>query len=892
MTTSPGRRDGLSIRAFRLLVGLYPGAFRDEYGRELALVFADRYRDAAGTWARTRLWVDALTGIVVEAAREHWRMVLQDLRYASRMLRRHAFVTTTIMTTLGLGIGANTAIFSVVHALMLRALPVQDPGRLVELLSRYPGEPRMNNFGWTNYEHYRDRNHVFSDLIGTSPARFQVTGHGTDAPEHLDGEYVVGRYFPALGVRAALGRLIEPEDDQLVGRDPAVVVVSWRLWRRRFDLDSSIVGRRLTVNGVPATIVGVASRDFSGLQVGRTSDVWVPAAMEPLVESPSRRADGSLRLHLVGRLKPGVSIDEARAELRVLDRVRVEEIATKSHDPQWRKATLELEPAASGLSGLRDRFGRPLLMLMAIVALLLVLACTNIASILAARASERQREMAIRRVLGAGRVRLVRQLLTESLLLSGAGGLLGIVLAYVAAGALVRSLPVDPRSRIERYDIPLEPDAHVLLFTAAAALLTAVLFGLAPSWKASEATASSSLHEIGSVAEPRSRRLFGKGLVVAQVALSVVVLSAALMLVGHVADLRDRDVGFERTSVLLVTLDPSRSGHSPDELLRVYQGLLGRLESIPGVRSVSLAAVTPIQGGAASQFMSVEGFHEQADDRRRVSLNWVSPRYFDTVGTPRIEGRDFVAQDEHAPRVAVVNQRLARHYFGEESPIGKRFTLEKGSGWYEIIGVVADAKYASLQEPAPPTIYLHAFQEARGSVSQFALRTDVPPASVAGDVRRAVSEASPAVTVARIRTLAEQVDASIVVERLLATLSSAFAGLGALLAAIGLYGLLAYTVARRTNEIGIRMALGATTGDVTRTVLGSALILVAFGVALGLPLAFWIQQLGDSLIANFGAALTVPVVAAAAMVTVGLIAAYVPARRAARVHPAEALRHS
>jgi predicted permease len=836
--------------------------------------------------------MEALTGIVVEAPKEHLRMILQDLRYASRMLRRRSLVTATIVLTLGLGIGANTAIFSVIHALMLRELPVRDPGQLVELLSRYPGEPRMYSFNWAHYEHYRERNHVFSDLIGTSPARFEVTGQTLDSPEMIDGEYVTGSYFPGLGVAPAIGRLIRPEDDQLSGADPAVAVVSWRYWRTRFDFDPSVVGRRIGVNGVSATIIGVTPRAFSGPLVGRMSEVWVPTAMEPLIQRPSRRADGSLGLVPIGRLKPGVSIEQARAELRVLDRFRVDGIAAKSNDPQWRTATLEVESASTGLSPLRDRFGRPLLLLMAVVALLLVLACTNVASILAARAAERQREMAIRRALGASRVRLVQQLLTESLLLSVAGGVLGVALAYFGGSALIRLLPVDPRSGWQGYDIPLEPDAYVLLFTAVATLLTALLFGLAPSWNASGAAAASSLREMGSDAEPRSRRLFGKGLVVVQVALSIVVLNAAILLIAHVVDLRDRNVGFKRDSVLLVTLRPPQSGHPADRLFRVYRDVLQRFEAIPGVRSVCLAAITPIQGGAASQFVQVEDFEEEPDARRRVSLNWVSPRYFETVGTPRIAGRDFEVQDESGPRVAIVNQRLARQYFGEQSAIGRRFTLERGSQWYEIVGVVADAKYASLQEPAPPTIYLNAFQEALGRFSQFALLTEVPPTSLAGDVRRAVGAASSAVTVAKISTLAEQVDAAIVLERLMAKLSSAFAGVGALLAAMGLYGLMAYTVARRTNEIGIRMALGATAGDVTRMVLKSALMLVAFGLALGIPLAFGIQRLGVSLIANLTGRPGLPIVAGGAMVIVSLIAAFGPAVRAARVDPAEALRHS
>jgi putative ABC transport system permease protein len=851
--------------------------------------------EAAGLAARREFGNRAL---VKEVTRDVWgwtslERLSQDVRYGLRMMRRTPGFTAVVVLLLALGIGANTAIFSLINALMLRELPVRDPEQLVELLSRYPGEPRMNHFWWKFYEHYRDQNHVFAELIGTSPSRFHVTDEGLDS-ETVDGEYVTGTFFAALGVQPAIGRLIGPQDDQLGAGDPAVAVVSWPYWQNRFNLDPSILGTRIVLDGVPATVIGVTPREFFGLQIGRSPHVWIPAAMEPLIQRPSRRADGQLGLQLMGRLKTGVSIEQARAEMSVLDQRRVEEIANRGNDPLWRQVRIEVEPAGAGFSQLRDQFGRPLLVLMAIVALLLLIACTNVASMLLARGAARQREIAMRVALGAGRGRLIRQLLTESLLLSAAGSMLGVVLAYFGADALARSWPLDVRLRLPQpLEIQVQPDTYVLVFTAGVALLTGVLFGLAPAWNAVASAPSSSLREIGTAGETKSRRLFGKSLVVAQVALSVVLLSAAGLFVRHVSNLRNLDLGFKRDSVLLVTVDPARSGYQRVQLSHLYEELLGRLEAIQGVRSATLSGITPIQRGAASRFVRVEGFQEEPEARRYVSLNWVASKYFETLGIRWVAGRDFRVEDEGRSYVAIVNQAFTRYYFGDSSALGKRFTFEGQNQPYEIVGVAGDAKYSSLHEAAPRTIYLNAFQEGRGRFSQFALRTNVPPTAVMGDVRRAVRDVLRTVTVAKVTTLADQVDASIVPERLMAKLSGAFGGLGALLAAIGLYGLLAYTVAHRTNEIGIRMALGATRRDVTRMVLKNALTLVSAGLVLGAPIAFWSQRFGANLVENLRGEAAFPIaVAAAAMIVVALLAAYVPARRAARVHPMEALRHS
>ena len=403
----------------------------------------------------------------------------QDLRYGVRTMARAPVSTAVAVLSLALGIGATTTVFTLINGLMFRPLPVRDPGSLVELLSRYPGEPRMNVFGWKFYEHYRDRNHVFSEMIGSSPNRFQISANGGDA-EVIGGEYVVGQYFQALGVQPAIGRLIEPADDQPGTGDPAVAVVSWSYWESCWQRAPFIIGSRIVVDGVAATVIGVAPREFYGLQPGWNPRVWLPSAMEPLLRRPSRRLEGQLPLQLAGRLAPGVTIEQARAELRVLDRERVEELATRSRNPRWRLAEIDVQPARAGFTRLRDAVSRPLLALMAVTSLLLLIACTNVASMLLARAMARRREIAVRVALGAGRLRILQQQLAESLLLSVFGGALGVLLAFLGARALARAWPMDPR--MQGVEIPVHLDMNVLLFSAAIIIATSVLFGLTPAW--------------------------------------------------------------------------------------------------------------------------------------------------------------------------------------------------------------------------------------------------------------------------------------------------------------------------------------------------------------------------------------------------------------------------
>ena len=636
-------------------------------------------------------------------------LLLQDLQYAVRMLGRSPGFAAAAILSMALAIGANTAIFSLIHTLLLRPLPVHAPEELVEPISWLPQSdaPRANAFAWKHYVHFRDQAKAFSSLIAVSPARLQA-GVGPDAIESVNAEYVVGNFFPMLGLQPALGRLLEPGDDR--AEAPGAAVISWAYWQRRFNGDPAALGRSLLLNGAPATIVGIGPRAFFGLQVGLSPDVWVPVAMEPRTQKPSRLADGSLVVRVMGRLRPGVSRAQAQAEMQVLDQQRIEDLVKNA--PFWRQVQLLIEPAGAGFAGVGDLFAGPLVMLMAVVVVLLLLACANVAALLLARASARQREMAVRVAIGAGRGRLVRQLLTESLLLSAIGGALGILLAIAGGNLLMRMLlsgrlpPGFPAS----FDIQVQPDPAVLLFTAAAVLVTGVLFGLAPAAHAWSTAPIGALREGMTGSDTPRRRRFGQALVTAQVALSVALLSAAGLLLGHVASLKGVDTGVHRERMLLVTLDPARSGYERPQLFLPYRMLIERLEAMPGIEAATVSAVTPIEGPGAARMVDVPGFHEAPEAKKFIPLNFVGPRYFETFGTQLIAGREFLFDDVGRPRVAIVNQAMARYYFGADNPIGRHVHLHRTGRRVQIVGLVADVKYQELTEAAPRTIYVHAFQ--------------------------------------------------------------------------------------------------------------------------------------------------------------------------------------
>ena len=832
--------------------------------------------------------------LVEETTREMWgwsslERLWQDVCYALRGMRRSPGFTAVTLLSLALGIGANTAIFSLVNTLMLRKLPVEHPEQLVEPSHRFQDEPHFNTFSWRQYQYFLAHNHVFSDLTGMSGinydfgAFFHVRDRGPEA-ERVGGVCVTGNFFPMLGVRPALGRLLGPEDDRLNAPGP-VAVVSWSYWKERFNLDPAIVGKRITVDGFPVTIAGVTARGFRGLILDSPEDIWLPLAMLPSL-APGRSLEKNGNVMLVGRMKPGVGIGQARAEMAILFKQAVGEGPAGRERSFLSAMQFEMESASAGLSRARDQFAGPLVLLMGVVGLLLLLACANVAGMLAARGAARQRELALRVSLGAGRWRLVRQALTESLLLSGSGTLLGIGVAWLGATALVR-IVASGRERLEIHPVP---DAHVLLFTAGLAVLTGLLFGISPVLHVWSTAPAASLRGAGKGGDTRFGRLLGKALVTAQVALSVGLLSVASLFILHLSDIY-AGLGFERDHVLLATLDPSRAGYSRAQLARPYQEILERLRALPQVRSATLSGVTPVLGAGANRDATVEGYQDRPGELRYLSENWVGPKYFETFGTPLLRGRDFTFQDEGGPRAAIVNQAMARHYFGDGNPLGKHVTFDGDPKPYEIVGVVGDAKYIDPREIAGRIIYFNAFQEGH-LFPRFSMRTRGAPAAVAGDFRRIVNGVLKNAAVERITTLEDQVDATLVPERLTVTLSGLFGALGALLAAIGTYGLLAYSVARRGNEIGIRMALGATRRGIARMVLGESLGTTCTGLAIGVPLGYWARRAAAGLVPDLpvkGAAAIA--VSAVMMILVALLAAYVPARRATRVDPMEALRY-
>jgi putative ABC transport system permease protein len=807
--------------------------------------------------------------------------IFHDLRFGARMLFRNPGFTLIAVVTLALGIGANTAIFSLLNAIMLRQMPVERPDQLVEFLQKRPGEDRNDDYmEWSSYEHFRDNNHVFSALTGVwfdNVASVRADDTETDT---VVLENVLGNYFHALGLKPALGRLIGPEDAPADGA-AQVAVLSWSYWNSRWRRDPAVIGKRIFVRDQPVTVIGIAPAAYTGPRVGRRTDIWVP----------SGRSD----VRMLGRLKVGATLEQARAEMAMLYRFTLRQRAAQDKDPRIWQTTIEVEKAGAGFGHVRDKYAKPLAMLMVVVALLLLLACSNVASMLLARASSRQREMVVRVAVGASLGRLTRQVLTESLILASVGALVGSVIAYFGAGLLVRILASGPMA--ENLKIEVQPDLNLLLFTAFVTALVAVLFGLAPAWYAFRNASATPLRHAGKGGD-RSGRLFEHSLVSVQVALSVLLVSAATMFVGHVSRMRTLDLGFRSDNVLLMILDTSKTGFNRAQLAPRLQQLQERMRRITGVQSVAVGGCTPIQGCGAMRFVIVDERPEPTETRTRVSLNFVSPGYFETLRVPFKAGRDFRMQDVGRPRVAIINEAMAGHYFPGGDAVGKYFRVDpdkRFGGWYgeepyEVIGVVANSKYFDLHAPAPRTMFFNMFQENE-VMTQFLLRTAVDPDSIAGPARQAVREELSTARVFHVTTLSRQVDSAIVPERLVATLASYFGVLAIALSGIGLYGLLSYAVARRTGEIGVRIAIGASAADIWRLVLRRALIVLCGGLLAGGLLAFWAGPLASSVVRDLRPESVLPVAFAAGVVfVVGLLACVVPVRRAARVDPIVALR--
>jgi len=838
---------------------------------------------------------------VKEETREVWSLVWleqfwQDVRFGLRGLHKNPGFTTIAVLTLALGIGANTAIFSLIDAVMLKKLPVKSPQELVQLTA--VGPYGVSSFSYPGYQRYRNENHVCSDMLAIGWLnRLEASVDGQ--AESLEGRIVSGNFFTLLGVGAIAGRTFTSQDETMLQHN-AVAVISYAYWQRRFGFDPSIVGRNITLNRTVFTIVGVTPAGFSGPEIGYSPDIYVPMTMEPAFhDKPSWLDQPDFHwLRIMGRLKPGVGQEQGRADLEVIHRRVLADIPSKGWAPadyqQLLSQRLEVESAASGIVfGLPKELSLTLSILMAMAGLVLLITCANLANLLLGRASVRQEEIAVRLAIGAGRFRLVRQLLTESAVLAIGAGAIGLICARWAGDAIVLLLSV---GRAPLF-LDLRPDPRILAFTGAAAVLATMLFGLAPALRGTQLDLNPVLKASAvRLGARRSHRGLGSGLVVSQVGLSLVLLFGAGLLVRTLENLETLDPGFDRKDVLLFDVDPTKGGYEGPAVTRLYEQVLEHIVTIPGVRSASLSMMVPITGGGGiDNSVWVEGYTPRPNENMTVYVNVVGPRYFETLGMPLLLGRDFSSRDtETTTQVAVINRTMARYFFGNDNPIGRKFGWygeDKNRTQFEIVGVVKDSKYETLREQVPRTIYLDCFQRTIGPMTAE-VRASINPAAVISQLRNEIRAVNASISVGGFSTLEEHVDDSLGHERLMATLSGLFAGLAVLLACVGLYGVMAFAVARRTNEIGIRMALGADRAQILGLILGESGRLMAVGVAIGLPVALVAARLISGQL--YGLKPADPLTMAGAVLLlagVAALAGYIPARRATKVDPMVALKY-
>jgi predicted permease len=830
-----------------------------------------------------------------EETRDTWgwswlEQLAGDFRYGARMLRRSPGFTAVAVLTLALGIGANTAIFSLINALGLRPLPVQKPEELVLI------NPNDRNgdwgFSYPLYEAVRDENRTLAGVfvIAGGPMNVSVDGQAELAPN--GGGYVSGSYFPTLGVEAIAGRTFTAAEDKVSGQNP-VAVISYGYWRRRFALSLSAIDKKIYLNGVPFTIIGVTPQRFFGLQVGRPPDITVPMIMYTQLNSGSTQLSNPSSWWLVAmaRLRPGVSAEQASADLSAIFGHYMEARGLRTEG-----LSVKLRPGAWGLFP-RHKLAPEAMLLMTLVGLVLLIACTNVANLILARGAARQKEIALRLSIGAGRGRLIRQLITESLLLALLGGAAGFLLAFWGTQVIPKLAP-------KEVSLDLSPDTRVFVFAAGITLLAGVLFGLAPAFRATRISLVQGLQ--GGVRQGQTQwspNRLRNGLVVSQVMLSTVLLFAAGLLTHSLRELLSADLGFRPEHVLVLSVDPTLIGYKGPRLLDLYKDLLQHARAVPGVMSVSLSRGGLVTDATWDNIVSVPGYTPGPGEEMASLFNPVGPDFFRTAGIPILLGREFGDQDnETAPKVAIVSETFARHFFGERNGVQKALGqtiglgVDQNLGQFQIVGVVKDSRQRKIDEPPSRVVYFPFLQaDLPPSLMDhmtMEVRTASEPAAMTKAIRQELLAVEKNLPIYDVKTLTQQVEESLTDQRAFTWLVSSFGLLALLLASVGLYGVIAYSTVRRTSEIGIRVALGADRRDVMAMVLREALRLTAIGVVIGLALAVATGRVFSSVLYGVTAADPLTILGATVLMFVAAaLAAFLPARRAMRVDPMVALRY-
>jgi predicted permease len=829
--------------------------------------------------------------------------LVQDIRFALRGFVRNPGFTLVAVLTLALGVGANTAIFSVINAVMFRTLPVRQPEQLVQVgfggkrnATSYVGE----SFSYPLFKDLRRENQSFSELTAfdswdsfeVEPEDKSLNSPGTP----IKGQLVSANFFSMLGLNAVIGRTFAENEESSDGGSP-VAVISYAVWEHNFARDPHVIGTKLLVRGTPLVVIGVAPRHFSGVNPGKNFGVWIPLTMATQVLSSPHFSLTDVNtnwLSLVGRLKPDLAPGPASERLDGLFQQLQKERDISSWSSQEQRDFfthhIVLLPAASGADYLRKEFDKPLWLLMGMVGLVLIIACANAANLLLARASTREREIAVRMALGASRRRLLRQLLTESISLATAAAILGLLFACWGSRILVALMSIT---------LDVHPDSRVLAFNLTLALITGIIAGMAPAIGATRKRQSPALRTGFNTMESRTKSKLGRGLTVIQVALSLVVVLAAVLLIRTLRNLETLDPGFNQENVLLFKLDAGRAGYTEPRRVQVYQELVDRIDAIPGVQSASYSLLTPISSGGWDGRTYIEGYTPGPNESIDVYMNAVGPRFFETMGTPLLMGRSFAEQDQaNSMPVAVINQTMAGRYFAGRNPIGRHIGRWRWDGQreYEVVGVAGDAKYMSLRDNVPPTAYLYLPQipKRAGDVA-FEVHGFLPPLGFVSQLREVVRNVDSRLIVEQVKTLAQQVDDSLDDEKLVGSVSACFGILALALACLGLYGVMAYSVARRTNEIGLRMALGAARIDVFRMIVGQGLSLAIAGLFLGVIAALMLARVLSSFSQFlYGIKATDPLTIIGVsifLVSVCIIACYFPASRAMRIEPMVTLRY-